>query len=121
MSRGSELIGTLAIAAAGSTSALLSSLLSKGQMKVLGSMLELAIYAPAALTGAITVEIAPEYPGVNWRTLQQDGADVVPTAGDVALVRSPAFMDLRIQSAGVEAAEREFILMGKLDYPDSAS
>lgn len=121
MSKLSELIGTLTIASAGSTSGLLSDLLSKGQMKVLGSMVELAIYAPAALTGAITVEIAPEYPGVTWRTLQQDGSDVVPTAGDVALVRSPAFMDLRIQSAGVEAADRDFVLMGKLDVPDSSS
>jgi hypothetical protein len=119
MSRGNEAIGTLTIPSGAAVSPALSSILSQGQMKVLGSMVELAIYSPAALTTAMVVQIAPEYPGVNWKTMQQDGADIVPTAGDVILVRNPVFLDLRIQGAGNEAADRDFTLMGKLDYPDN--
>jgi hypothetical protein len=89
-------------------------------MKVLGSAVSLSIYSPETLAEAATVEVAAEYPGTNWRTLQDEtGANVVPTADDVINIPAPSFLDMRIVLGGAAAAGRTFQIMAKLDYPES--
>lgn len=114
MSYITDVVGSLTIANGGSTSGLLSSVLSEGQMKVLGSAAALSIKGPAALTGAVTVEVAQEYPGTSWTKLQRAGSDVAIGAADTVDIENPMFRDLRLVSAGTEGAERVFGLMAKL-------
>lgn len=109
-----EKLGNLVIANGETTSTLLSSLLSEGQMKVLGSLEQLAIQGPSALTAAVTVEVAQQYPGTSWAKLQRGGSDVAVTATDTTEIDRPVFRDLRLVSAGAEGAERTFQLMAKL-------
>lgn len=114
MSYGVQKVGTLVIANGQTVSSLLSSILSQGQMKVLGSVETLAIAGPSALTAAVTVEVAQEYPGTSWTKLQRAGADVPVTAVDTTEIDRPAFRDLRLVSAGAEGAERSFGIMAKI-------
>lgn len=105
---------TLTIANGGSDSQRLSDVWSKGQARsTIGAASDLSIYAPAALTGVVTIQVAPKYGDVagNFRPLQQGGADVTLAAGKVTNVKLGAFGDLRIHSAGVEAAQRDFDLV----------
>lgn len=103
----------LSIPAAGADSPALSDVLSKGNTRsTLGNSESITIFPPAALTGAVTVEVSPEYGSGRWFTLQQDGADVVVAVGKAAVINEVAFEDLRLHSAaagpGFEAAVRDF-------------
>lgn len=113
-----ERIGTLRINNGAAISALLSSLLSRGQMKVLGSVEQLSIQAPAALTNAVAVEVAAEYPGVTWSRLKRAGVDVTLPAGGTTDIDRPAFRDLRFQSAANEGANRDFVVIAKMNLPE---
>jgi hypothetical protein len=104
----------LSIANGGSDSPRLSDVWSKGQVRsTVGATSDLSIYCPAALTGVVTLQVAPKYNDVagNFRPVQQGGADVTLAAGKVTNVKLGAFGDLRIHSAGVEAAQRDFDLV----------
>lgn len=105
---------TLTLANAGTDSARLSDVWSKGQLRsAVGAASDLSIYCPAALTGVVTLQVAPKYADVagNFRPVQQNGADVTLAAGKVTNVKLGAFGDLRIHSAAAEAAQRDFDLV----------
>jgi hypothetical protein len=99
----------LTIPAAGTDTPALSSLLSKGNLRsTLGNTSDLIIYAPAALTGTITIQIAPRYGAGEWKTFQDAGADVNIAAGKAISIPVGAIEDLRIHSSGAEGAARDF-------------
>lgn len=105
---------TLSIPNAGTDSPRLSDLWSKGQVRsTIGATSDLSIHAPAALTGVCTIQVAPKYADAlaNFKTLQQNGADVALPAGKVTNINLGAFGDIRIHSAGAEAAQRDFDLV----------
>lgn len=105
---------TLSILNAGTDSPRLSDIWSKGQVRsTLGADTNLTIYAPAALTGVVTVQVAPKYGDVvgNFKPLQEAGADITLVAGKVTNVKLASIGDIRIHSAGAEAAQRDFSLV----------
>lgn len=67
----------------------------------------ISVTAPAALTGACTVQIRPVEGGA-WSTVQEGGADVTLAAGKTTTLLGVAAKDLRIHSAGAEGADRDF-------------
>lgn len=107
-------IGTLQIASGAANSAKLSTLLSAGQMKVLGTARSITIHAPAALTGAVKVGVSYDG-GTTFTELNEDGTDVSVPAGDARVIFSVGWDDLRLQSAANEAANRDFVLFAQLD------
>lgn len=108
---------TLSIPNAGSDSPWLSSILSLGQMKaVLGSVVHMIIYTPAALTNAITVQVVPTEGDTSGKTLQTSaGTDLTLAAGKAVVVPASAFKDMRIHSAGAEAGQRDFDVVIQVD------
>lgn len=73
-----------------------------------------AISAPAALTAAITVQVASTVGGVDWVTLQYLGTDFGIAAGKQNILPSSGgFKDMRIHSAGAEGAQRDFLVWAK--------
>lgn len=103
---------TLSIASSGTDSPALSAQLSAGQRKVLfGSSVQFVVAAPAALTGAITIQVLMEESGSSWKTLQApDETDITVAADKALVVNAGAFRDLRIHSSASEAAQRDFKL-----------
>jgi hypothetical protein len=76
----------------------------------------LEILAPAALTAAVTVQIS-DVSGGTFRTLTTGGADVAIAAGKAVVVTDlPATGVLRLHSAGAEAAQRDFRIIGADKY-----
>lgn len=70
----------------------------------------LAILAPDAFTGVVTIEVSDLAAG-PFRTLQSDNVDVALT-GDKGTVLSPMpFPYLRIVSSLAEAADRDIVIM----------
>ena len=68
----------------------------------------LTLYAPATLTGTVTVEVEPTIGGSSFVDLTSAGSDVTIGAGN-ALVLSPiTFRQLRLSSSLAEGAERSF-------------
>lgn len=110
MSRHSA-IAKLTIPSGGSNSQALSAVWGVGPTKIaLGSAISVSITGPVALTGACTLQVSPD--GVNWSTMQTPaGADVACAAGKTIPVEVVAGIDLRIHSAGVEAADRIFSIV----------
>lgn len=99
----------LSVPNAGTDTPALSSMMSKGAARsTFGNSRNISITAPAALTGACTVQVSPKYGSGQWATLQVNGADVAVAAGKSVNVPSGAWEDLRIHSAGAEAAQRDF-------------
>jgi hypothetical protein len=80
----------------------------------LGQATGITIYAPAALTGTITIEVQP-YGDATWRTLQSGGADITLAATKAVVISPPAFADLRLHSSGAEGADRDFFIDAQLD------
>ena len=80
--------------------------------RALGISEELHISAPAALTGTVTVEVAPddEAPAGDFRQLSVAGADLTIAAGDSVLVPCGSCRDLRLVSSSAEAAARAFVI-----------
>lgn len=107
----------LSIPNAGSDTPALSSLISKGNARsTLGNSESITVFPPAALTGAVTVQISPKYGSGQWFTLQQNGADVAVAAGKAVVINEVAFEDLRLHSAGVEAAARDFDVVCQIKF-----
>jgi hypothetical protein len=107
---------TLSIPNAGTDSPALSTLLSKGNLRsTLGNSEEITIFAPAALTGVCTAQVRSQYGVGPWVTLQQNGADVAIGAGKAANIYGAAIEDLRIHSAGAEAAQRDFVVSFQIE------
>lgn len=91
----------------------LGTVLTAGQLKIFfGTSDNIIIYAPAALTGVVSLQYSPvENPAAgDWKTVQVNGADVTIAAGKAVSIHGVAAKDLRLQSAGVEAAQRDFVL-----------
>lgn len=102
---------TLSIPNGGTDSPALSSLLSSGAMALLvAGARRLNVLAPAALTAAVTVQGTNTVGGSDWSTMQDRGADVAVGAGKLAACDFEGIKDIRIHSAGAEAAQRDFIV-----------
>lgn len=83
---------------------------------------DLIIYSPAALTGVVTVQVAPFLAtGVaiaagDLRKLQvTPGTDFVLAAGKATVIPIAAYAALSIISAAAEGAARTFIVMAQED------
>src|SRR6266581_3726556 len=83
----------------------------------LGSSMSVVVFAPAALTAAVTVQVAPvaNPQAADWKTLQLTGtgapSDITIAAGKaVAISLSAGYRAFRLHSAGAEAAQRDFIV-----------
>lgn len=103
----------LSIPNAGTDTPALGTVLSAGQLKLFfGTSDNIIIYVPAVLTGACTLQYSPvENPAAgDWKTVQINGADVVLAAGKAVSFHGVAAKDLRIHSAGAEAAQRDFVI-----------
>lgn len=99
----------LTIANGGTDTPALSSLMSKGAARsTFGNAGDLMVYAPAALTGVVTVQIKAAYAGSDWKTLNDGTADITIAAGKAVQVPMGALEDLRIHSAAAEGAARDF-------------
>lgn len=111
-----ETLGTLTIASGQTTSTKLSDILSAGQLKTaLGALEQLSIRSPAALTGAVTVEVALEEPGTTFEPLNDpSGSDITLAAGEVKVIPYVTFKDIQLVSSLAEGAARSFVLVGKL-------
>jgi len=113
MARHIARIGTLRISNGGTNSPALTSLGAVGRVG-LGAATGLTIYAPATLTGTVTIEVLP-YGDATWRTLQSGGADVTIAATKAVVISPPAFADLRLHSSGAEGADRDFFVDSQID------
>jgi len=99
---------TLSIPNGGTDTPALSTLMSKGALRsTVGNCTDMELYAPAALTAAVTVQISSKYGSGVWKTLQSGGSDVALVAGKSIQVPIGAFEDLRFHSAGAEGAQRD--------------
>lgn len=67
----------------------------------------LLIMAPAALTGTVSVEVAP-VAGGTYRTLQSNGADVTIAAGKATQITVLCGCAWRLKSGSAEGADRTF-------------
>lgn len=102
---------TLSIPNAGTDTPALSTLMSKGAARsTFGNAARLTVHAPAALTGVVTVQVSSKYGSGVWKTLQTEtGVDIAIAAGKaVPLALYAGIEDIRIHSAGAEAAQRDF-------------
>jgi hypothetical protein len=102
-------LGTLVIANAGSN----STALEFKRKPVRG----IVIYAPAALTGTVTVQVAigATEAAATWVDLQSAGSDVEVAAGKAVTIDAIAWDWLRVQSDGAEGSERTFTVMAYED------
>ncbi len=100
----------LRIASGGNTSGLLSAHWGLNPAKVaLDHAASVVIAAPAALTGAVTAEVT--HNNSTWTTLQSPaGTDITIGAGKSVVLPRFAAKDLRLKSAGTEAADRDFFV-----------
>lgn len=68
----------------------------------------LVLYAPAALTGTVTIQIEPTDTGTAWVDLGSGGSDVTIGAGNSVTVEPVGFRQLRVVSSAAEGADRVF-------------
>jgi hypothetical protein len=87
--------------------------LQRGRVSLAGS-LAITIYAPAALTGTVNVQVQP-VGSSSWMTLQSAGSDIVVGAGKAVVINPVAFGDLRLASSAAEAADRAFAIDVEID------
>jgi hypothetical protein len=110
---------TLTIANGGTDSGALSAAtgVSAGVLKLLvGAVVSVTIFAPAALTGTITIQVKAHPSDSAWTTLQAAGADITVGAGKAVTLSSIPFGDMRIHSSGAEGAERIFSLLFQIAH-----
>lgn len=108
-------VGTLTIANGATDSPALSTLLTAGQMKVLGgSIADLEITAPAALTGTCNVQTVPVEGSTTWTDATLFGSTFALGAGTTTSIPISSFADLRIHSGSAEGAARAFIVVAQL-------
>lgn len=101
----------ITISSGQTTSVALSTLLSEGQIKVLfGGAVDMIVYAPAALTGTVTVQYSPKSSPAagDWKTVQVSGSDLTFPAAKATSVFPISARDLRFVSSGAEGADRVF-------------
>lgn len=85
----------------------------------------LVIYAPAALTGTITLQISPTREAsegggtATWATLQSGGADITLGAGKALTITDIGFRQLRMVSDAAEGATRTFLITKQV-YPTAS-
>ena len=77
----------------------------------------ITIFAPASLTGTITVEVtgnldAELSSSVRWATLQSGGADIEVGASEAVPVDFVGYHAVRLASDSTEGSPREFIVSG---------
>jgi hypothetical protein len=80
---------------------------------LLGPGIDMTIFAPAALSGTVHVEISAEKDAVDANFLPlNDGSGTLVTVapGKVSLIPTMAFKDFRLVSASAEGADRVFTL-----------
>lgn len=97
------------IANGGTESGLLSAQRSKGQVKLApGSLVDMIVYTPDALTNTLKAYISPVYPGdtADWRVLANASGDIAFAANKAIQLTIASFRDLKFVSSGAEAAER---------------
>lgn len=111
---------TLSIPNAGTDTPAISSLMSKGAARsTFGNAAAIEVHVPAALTGACTVQVSSKYKSGVWRTQQEAGADIALAAGKaVRLPLELGIEDIRIHSAGAEAAQRDFDIVFQIRMDD---
>lgn len=108
-----EVLSNLIIANAATASGLLSA-------DQFGRYESLTIYAPAALTGTVTLQVlgdpdADETDGASWRALQSPpGTDITVPAGKAITISPLNALAIRLLSSGSEGAERTFRVTGRL-------
>ena len=68
------------------------------------------IYAPATLTGTITLEVEASSTGTSFVTQQSGGSDVTIPAGKATPLSPIGFRQMRVTSNAAEGAERVFRL-----------
>lgn len=102
MSRAIADLADLTIANAGTASGAITTGLEDAEW--------LMIYAPAALTGTVTVQVSDDTATQTWRDLTVvDGtADLTVPAGNAVPVRYTGFKSLRLLSSAAEGAARTF-------------
>lgn len=105
-------LGTLSIPNAGSDSPAIQASGTAGEKPVFDTAEMWFITAPAALTGAVTVQVSyKDVPaGGDWVTLQVNGADVALAVGKGVCIRAAGFRALRVHSAATELAQRDFLV-----------
>lgn len=110
-----EHIGDLVIADTEDTSTLLSSLLTPVQRSVLGTMDQLTVFGPAALTGTVTIEVSDEPDGTFVPLNDSNGAPIEIAAATATDIPFTTYKDLRLKSSGAEGDDRVFKLFGRLN------
>lgn len=85
----------------------------------------LCIWAPAALTGTITIQVAADREASEggstsqtWGTMQSGGSDITLPAGKVLTLTDIAFRQMRLISGSAEGSDRTF-KVAKQVYPVS--
>jgi len=92
----------------------LSNVISGNDGKIaFGGSYAISFFGPAALTGTVTVQVAPvNTPSAgDWVNLSAGGSDVTVAALKCIIVANPSFLALRLSSASVELADRVFRLL----------
>jgi len=69
------------------------------------------IYGPAALTGAVNVQVSQD--GSVWVDLQEAGADITIAASEAENIITVGWKYLRLLSTLAEAANRVFHVIGE--------
>lgn len=115
--RHNGIIGTLVIAASGTASTELTAATTKNKIP-LGAIVDWILYAPTALTGTVTVQVAAvDAPASgDWRALQVvPGTDVTIAASKAIVIPCGGARALRVNSGSAEGADRTFTLVGQYE------
>lgn len=75
----------------------------------------LEIHPPAALSGVVTVRVAPQRPGFTpvFRDMESEGAVVVLTAGQTLTITKLGFGSLRLETTVAPGANEVYDLTGQ--------
>jgi hypothetical protein len=106
---------TLTIANGQTSSQKLSTVLSAGQLKMmLGALVGLTVFAPAALTGSVN-PVVMDTEGGTGLVLQLNGADVVCNVNKASFVPAGGWLDFQLVSSASETADRIFTIVAQLE------
>lgn len=70
----------------------------------------LTIYAPATITGTITVQVEPTSTGTSFVALQSGGSDITLPASKATVISPIAFRQIRLITGTTEASARTFTI-----------
>jgi len=96
----------------------LSNVISGNDGKItFGSSYAISFFGPAALTGVVTVQVAPVNTpqSSDWVNLSVSGSDVTISALKCIIVANPSFLALRLSSSLAEGADRVIRLLSMID------